>query len=268
MGMNRIGIDAGGTLLKTAHRMHGEMVTRTFQSEQMEECLNWLEKLGGESEFFITGGKGAHIQANLSGQTQQLDEFTATINGTRYLIEEEGHEVSNYIVVSIGTGTSFYHVTPQSFQRLFGSGIGGGTLIGLGSLLSNKETNFSSLVASAENGDEKESDLLIRDIYAPGPAPLMGDLTAANFGKAHLNQEATSHDHMASLVRLLAETILLLSIQAAQAHHTKSLVFIGSTLEDNPPLKRRLKMFEESFDYQAIFLEKGAHAGAIGAMLG
>ncbi|MFD2629931.1 type II pantothenate kinase [Oceanobacillus kapialis] len=265
--MDRIGIDAGGSLIKIAYWQNGEMDTQTFPVEKVDECVKMLQDVNPEAKVYLTGGKSAHVQSLLSGQTYLVDEFKATVKGARFLIEKENISATDYILASVGTGTSFFKVTPQSFERLFGSGAGGGTLMGLGSLLFNKNADFTSLVASAEKGDERASDLLIKDIYAPSAPPLTGDLTAANFGKAHLNKEATADDHMASLVRFLAETILLLALQAAQANQTKNLVFIGSTIEENQPLKQRLRMFEDGFDYKAIFIEKGAYAGAIGAML-
>ncbi|UJL48304.1 hypothetical protein KFZ58_14625 [Virgibacillus sp. NKC19-16] len=129
------------------------------------------------------------------------------------------------------------------------------------------KSDFHELVNLAKEGSYTGSDLLVKDIYAPNEPPLLGDLTAANFGKAHLNKDATEYDHMASLIKLIGETLILLSTQAAGSQQVERVVFTGSTLNGNEPLKNVLGGFQDMMAYEPVFLEKGAHAGAIGALM-
>lgn len=265
--MNRIGIDAGGSLVKIAYEEKGYLHTKTYPITEIAICLNWLHMLAPKANLILTGGKSAHVQSLLQQKGQRVDEFQATIEGTRYLLEKEIQQTpDHFIQVNVGTGTSIFHVMPDSFERLLGSGIGGGTLMGLGKLISAK-CSFDRLIELAAQGNDQNSDLLIKDIYAPSPSPLIGSLTASNFGKAHLNEEATTADHMASLVRLIGETLTLLATQAATAQQVKSIVFTGSTLSGNQPLKERITSFRKLMDFEPVFLDQGAYTGAIGALL-
>src|SRR5699024_11508091 len=110
---------------------------------------------------------------------------------------------------------------------------------------------------------QEKSDLIKRKNNAPNKPPILGSLTAANFGKAHINMEAEIQDHMAALVQLIEETLLQLAYQAASMKQVEKIVFVGSTLTGNASLKEILRGFQKMMRYEAVFLSKGAHAGAI-----
>ncbi|MGY0693736.1 type II pantothenate kinase [Virgibacillus sp. FSP13] len=265
--MNAIGVDAGGSLVKISYEEKGKLHTKTYPIEEITTCLNWLQMLFPDATLELTGGKSAYLQSIAKQRTQLVDEFQATVVGTRYLLATEEQKASDHFIqVHIGTGTSIFHVTPDSYERLLGTGIGGGTFMGLGKLISGKDT-FNQLIELAAQGNSQHSDLLIKDIYAPSPSPLLGDLTASNFGKANLNESATTADHVASLVRMIGETLVLLATHAATMHQLKTIVFTGSMLNGNRPLKELIASFQDIMDFNSIFLEKGAYVGAIGALL-
>ncbi|WP_106498305.1 type II pantothenate kinase [Lentibacillus sp. Marseille-P4043] len=266
--MNTIGVDAGGSLVKISYEEKGKLHTKTYPIEEITACLNWLQMLFPEATLKLTGGKSAYLQSIAKQSIQVIDEFQATIKGTRYLLakEEQQKAPDQFIQVHIGTGTSIFHVTPDSFERLLGTGIGGGTFMGLGKLISGKDT-FNQLIELAAQGYSQHSDLLIKDIYAPSPSPLLGDLTASNFGKANSNENASTADHIASLVRMIGETLVLLATQATTAHQLETVVFTGSMLNGNQPLKELINSFRDIMDFNPIFLDKGAYVGAVGALL-
>ncbi|WP_158234635.1 type II pantothenate kinase [Lentibacillus sediminis] len=265
--MRKIGIDAGGTLTKVAYQENGHMHVKTFSNQKQEEILQWLQLFTPDARFCLTGGRSASLQGNLQQKIVQIDEFQAIAEGTKHLLhEEKATYPDEFILVSIGTGTSIFHVNSERSDRLFGSGIGGGTWMGLGILLTGKD-DFRKLVRLAGEGDSAKGDLLVKDIYQAQEAPLLGELTAANFGKAADNREVTSADSMASLARMIGETIMLLASQAAAKQQVEKIVFAGSTLDGNRPLRDVLNGFREMLPYEPIFLEKGAYAGAIGALL-
>ncbi|MBP1971126.1 type II pantothenate kinase [Virgibacillus natechei] len=265
--VKRIGIDAGGSLIKVAYEERGQMHVKTYSNEEMDRLLNWLQVISPDAVLYLTGGKSGYLRSVVKQSNHQVDEFEATAEGTRFLLKQEKNIFDDdFILVSIGTGTSIFSVTKQAHERLLGSGIGGGTLMGLGHLITGK-SDFPELVNLAKEGSYANSDLLVKDIYAPNKPPISGDLTAANFGKAHLNKEATEADHMESLVKLIGETLILLSTQAAATQQVEKIVFIGSTLNGNEPLNNVLNGFQDMLPYEPIFLEKGAYAGAIGALM-
>jgi type II pantothenate kinase len=66
---------------------------------------------------------------------------------------------------------------------------------------------------------------------------------------------------------MIAENIVLLSLQAAAIHHVKDIVYIGSTLSGNSALKNSLESYTEMLRLTPHFLEKGEFCGAHGALL-
>lgn len=73
-----------------------------------------------------------------------------------------------YLVVNIGSGVSILKVnSPNSYERVSGSSLGGGTYWGLCRLLTSCAT-FEEVMDIAEMGDATEVDMLVRDIYGGG----------------------------------------------------------------------------------------------------
>ncbi|SHF91993.1 type II pantothenate kinase [Ornithinibacillus halophilus] len=265
--VQKIGIDAGGSLTKVAYEENGRLHVKTFSNQKMNQLIQWLHITAPNAIFHITGGKSGLIQSSSDQKSIQIEEFQATIQGTNFLLGHENVKIEDeYILVSIGTGTSIYHVTESSFDRILGTGIGGGTLVGLGSILSG-EKSYHRLVEMARSGKRNKRDLLVKDIYSPDESPILGELTAANFGKAHMQESNSINDNMASLIQMIGETIITVACQAAAIKQIDKIVFVGSTLSGNDPLRNVLISFRNLYPYEPVFLDKGAYAGAIGALI-
>jgi len=265
--MKKIGIDAGGTLTKIAYEENGRIHVKTYPNEQLKELIQWLQMTAPNARLYVTGGKRKELETAPRLNITPTNEFETLVKGTRFLLEQEKEKTEqSFVLVSIGTGTSIFYVTPTSYERSLGSGVGGGTWMGLGKLVSG-EDSFHQLVKRAKKGDHAKSDLLVRDIYAPNHPPIEGSLTAANFGKAHVNETADTSDHLAALIQLIGETVLQLAGQVAAAYQVETIVFTGSTLDGNAKLQHVLSSFQDRLSYKPIFLDRGAYAGAIGALL-
>lgn len=264
---NQIGIDAGGSLIKIAYEEQGKFHVKTYEISELNDLVQWLTMLKPNATLYITGGKSNSIKDQVMQKCIYIEEFEAVTKGARFLVKRDNPSFrDDFILVSLGTGTSIFHVTEQESYRLLGSGVGGGTLMGLGSLITGRN-DYQHLINLAEKGSSHKSDLLVRDIYAPNEPPILGSLTAANFGKAHLNTQARVEDHVAALIRLIGETVISLASQAARALEIENVVFVGSTLNANKPLKEVLNGFQSMMQYEPIFLEKGSYAGAIGTLI-
>ena len=70
------------------------------------------------------------------------------------------------MLVSIGSGVSMIKVDSVNgkFERVSGTMIGGGTLVGLSNLLTGIN-NFEEIVEMAQKGDNGGVDMLVKDIY-------------------------------------------------------------------------------------------------------
>lgn len=259
--MKRIGIDAGGSLIKIAYEEEGRLRLKTYSAKQVDEVIQWLEMIAPEAALHVTGGRSEAVRAS-NKSISIFKEFECVIEGTKYLLLEENKlPKTDYLLVNIGTGTSFFHKT----NRLSGTGVGGGLFTGIGAIIAGT-SDYHSLVELASKGDRSKSDLMVSDIYQFSNSPIEASLTAANFGKDQLDKSVSVEDQMAALTQLIGETIVLLSSLTASSLETKEIVMIGGSLTGNPLLKKVIASFESMFDYNLTFLEKGNHAGAIGAL--
>lgn len=122
------------------------------------------------------------------------------------------------LLVSIGSGVSIIKVNDfNSFERVSGTMIGGGTLIGLSNLLTgNRE--FEKIIEKAQNGNNAKVDMLVKDIYGENsPFDLKGDLLASSFAKVANDQSSplntsvrdryAEEDVLSSLVTMISFNI-------------------------------------------------------------
>ncbi|MDR7000708.1 type II pantothenate kinase [Neobacillus niacini] len=260
----KVGIDAGGSLIKIAYQEKNRMHYKKFPITEMEKAISWLKIAAPNAKAALTGGKAHIIQQNFYTEEVIVPEFQATCVGAKLFLQEEGKKSEDpFLLVNIGTGTSWHIVRGEEFERILGSGMGGGTFTGLGSLLTNVE-DFSELTKLATEGDRGKVDLLVRDIYESAQPPIDGNLTAANFAKGK-KVKHTDADQIAAISNMIVETIVLLTLQAVTIHQVRQVVFIGSTLIGNQSLRKGLEFYMNRIGLTAEFLEKGEYCGAVGA---
>jgi type II pantothenate kinase len=261
--MKFIGIDAGGTLTKVVYEEQGRYHYKSYDSNDLLSLIKWLELTSPHAELFVTGGRAGKIKP-LWPDSTVFPEFEAVEEGTRGLLKEQKQDLDRFILVNIGTGTSFFKVDQNNFTRVLGSGVGGGMFMGLGAKLTGVK-DFTELARLSANGRRESVDLMVNEIYEGQEAPVPEYLTAANFAK-YTDGEAGKEDVLRSLTNMMAETIILLAHQLSITHNAGSIVFIGSTLSANTSLKEDLTQFKEMLDYHAIFIENGAFSGSLGAL--
>lgn len=262
----KAGIDAGGSLIKIVYVENQRMHFKKYPITEMDQAISWLKLVAPAAKVVITGGRAHAIQKKHFPQSVIIPEFQATCEGAKaFLAEEEKKMTDPFLLVNIGTGTSWHVVNGEKYERILGSGIGGGTFTGLGSLLTSKK-DYKLLSVLANEGEKGKVDLLVKDIYESAETPINGELTAANFAKGKKGNH-TEADRMASLSNMIAETIVLLTMQAAAIHQVQNVVFTGSTIVGNPSLKIGLDYFLNMVGISSIFINKGEYCGALGAYL-
>lgn len=267
MDSNTVGVDAGGSLIKIAYEEKGRHHFRKYPIEEMEGALSWLKMIAGNRRIVLTGGKTGLIKSGYFPDAGVIDEFTAVCEGAKYLLRQVKMDAGNkFLIVNIGTGTSWFSVEDGKYERVLGSGVGGGTFMGLGYLLTGSR-EYTELVERSTRGVRGNVDLLVGDIYHPQEPPIPGELTASNFAKAVSSNESSEDDKMASVMNMISETITILTAQAAALHTTNRIVFIGSTLAGNAPLQASLREFSLMSGLEPVFIPNGEYSGAVGAML-
>jgi type II pantothenate kinase len=152
-------------------------------------------------------------------------------------------------------------------RYLGGTGVGGGTLLGLSKLLLNSD-EIEHIEKYAERGSLDNIDLKIKDLTSDGSmSRLERDLTASNFGR--LSDLADKNDVALGIVNLVLETVGMVSIFAARSVGVKDIILTGNVTE----LKRCSTKFDE---FNSLGISQGLNftipdrarfATAIGAAL-
>ena len=171
----------------------------------------------------MTGVGSSYVKHNLYGiNCIRVPEFNCIGRGGLFL-----SGLDRALVVSMGTGTAVVHAKlGGEFEYLGGTGVGGGTLIGLSKLLMGAQS-IEHITEYAEDGDLGNIDLRIKDISSPDSmTALARDMTAANFG--NVSDVATKGDIALGIMNMVFETIGMVSVFAARHAGVKDIVLTGN----------------------------------------
>ncbi|WP_240420727.1 type II pantothenate kinase [Paenibacillus periandrae] len=263
-----IGIDAGGTLIKIAYMEQNSLVLNKFPVSELAHVANWINGMS-DTRVCMTGGKASALQSLIHLKAEELVEFDATCRGVQYFLEKQGVTETMYVLTNVGTGTSIHLIDSDQHRRLGGTGVGGGTLIGLSQLLTGL-TNYEDIIQGAAMGARDRIDLKVSHIYEGAEPPIPGDLTASNFGRI---LQGASHppfsreELLASVIGLVGETVATVSVLAAGQSGATTVIFIGSSFIGNHLLKDVVQRYTKLRGASPLFIENGEYAGAIGAWL-
>ena len=171
----------------------------------------------------MTGVGSSHVRHNLYGiDCVRVPEFNCIGRGGLFL-----SGLDRALVVSMGTGTAVVHAKlGGDFEYLGGTGVGGGTLVGLSKLLVGAES-VDHIVEYAAEGDLSNIDLRIKDISSQDSmTALAEDMTAANFG--NVSDVASKSDLALGIMNMVFETIGMVSVFAARHAGVKDIVLTGN----------------------------------------
>ncbi|MFC4408863.1 type II pantothenate kinase [Chungangia koreensis] len=232
----------------------------------MNAAAEWVNDQAS-SHIAITGGKAGALSQLLKANAIMVPEFEATISGVQQLLLEEGHSQDSYILTNVGTGTSIHHINGGQHVRVAGTGVGGGTIMGLAKLLTGLD-EYEDISNLATGNKRDRIDLKVHHIYEGTEPPIPGDLTASNFGNLRdLSSGNLSNEELTStIVGMVAETITVVSLQAAQQFNAKTIVYIGSTFSNNQLMKDIVIRYTNMYGLNSILLKHGEFSGAVGAM--
>lgn len=193
---------------------------------------------------------------------RKVNEFKSVGLGGLYL-----SGLDEAIVVSMGTGTALIHAKRTAegtiTEYLGGTGVGGGTLLGLAKKMIGID-NIDHLEQLAAEGDLSNVDLRIRDMSSDHSLQINEELTASNFGK--LSDIATSNDVALGISNMVAETIAMLAVFAARSFGIKQVVLTGN-LTALRSITNVFEDLEDIFGVRFIIPENSQFATVIGAAL-
>ena len=173
-------------------------------------------------KVMITGVGSSHLKHSLYGlDCQRVEEFECIGRGGLYL-----SGLDDALIVSMGTGTAMVHAGCGGMEYLGGTGVGGGTLVGLSKLLIGADS-IADIEKHAMEGNLDKVDLRIKDLVrGDALSELSRDLTASNF--ANLSSLATKDDIALGVLNLVFETVGMVSIFAARWAGVKDIVLTGN----------------------------------------
>ena len=234
-----IGIDIGGSTTKIVgiQNINGkpvlieplfvratDAVTSVYGAFGKFTMQNGLA-LSDIDKVLMTGVGASFIDKPIySLDCKKVSEFTSVGLGGLYL-----SGLDEAIVVSMGTGTALIHAKKVGDKTkttyLGGTGVGGGTLLGLSRNMIGVDT-VEHIEQLCEQGNLDNVDLRIKDLSSDDTFQINGDITASNFGK--LSDIATKNDVALGIANMVAETIAMLAVFAARSYNIKNVVLTGN----------------------------------------
>ncbi len=217
--------------------------------------------LSGIEKVLMTGVGSTFFQKSVYDlPCETVQEFRSIGLGGLYL-----SGLSRAIVVSLGTGTAVvYAENGKEMEYLGGTGVGGGTLLGLARQMLRID-NIKHLLQLAEGGDLSKIDLRISDMSRKDSLTAMPmEMTAANFGK--MSDMASREDIALGILNMVYETIAMVAMFAARSKGVTDIVLTGNmavTEYAKSFFPRLSKMFNLNF----MIPDRAQFATAIGTAL-
>lgn len=225
-------------------------------------------QIGDLERLAVTGGRHRALPQTIGAcDVVPVGELTAIGRGGQALGEKMGvRHGAPILVVSAGSGTAVVAARGNQYTHITGSGVGGGTLLGLGRLLLHT-VEPGEIDQLATKGDPNGADLALRDVISGPIGSLPADATAVNFGRLARHDLAVCREDLAAaLVTLVGQVIAVTAINAARAQQLDHVVVIGH-LTDMPSVRRVLDQVGDYYGMRLTLPPNSGYATAVGALL-
>ena len=264
-----VGLDVGGSTTKVVGMDKDQIIGNKIvkADDPVTSAFGALGKLMDSYDLKIsdierlkiTGVGASFPNGNLLGiPTTRIQEFFATGQGGLFLSGLE-----HAVVISMGTGTAFVEATKKDVRHIIGSGVGGGTLVGLANCALNMR-DFDMIADLAAGGSLSHVDLTIGDISHAAIPGLTMDTTASNFGK--MQDDAGKQDVAYGLFNLVFQSIGTMAVLAARNAGLRDVVLTGQATKA-PMCATIYKNFSELYNINFIVPQMSEFATAIGAAI-
>jgi len=264
-----VGIDIGGSTTKIVGLQDGKMIS-PFKVKATDPVTSLYGafgrfiaenalKLSEIQQIMVTGVGASFIGGDIYQiPTKVANEMTAIGLGGLHL-----SGLTDALVVSMGTGTAFVRASEQEIVHIGGSGVGGGTLLGLGRLVLNVR-DFDTIVALAAEGNLANVDLSIGDISSALVSNLPAETVAANFGK--ISDMASKSDIALGIINMVFQSIAMMAVFATRAQDCRQIVATGN-LTTVPQIHEIFGGIEQLFGVKYLVPQSAEYATALGAAI-
>jgi type II pantothenate kinase len=256
-----IGIDRGASFTDFAVVESGEWVeTFSIEKRDWQSIRKVYDRLRTkyQTSHSVFSGSVANMPASLAQQVKIIAEIDAVGFGGATLAD-----CDDCIVVSMGTGTAIVHFKESRAKHVGGTGLGGGTIVGLSSLICGLD-DPAEIEARALKGNASRLNLTIADLGYEGLSFLGADVTASNFAAI---QSRKTEDLTAAILRMVGETVgIIASICARECNCPDRIVMIGK-VSGNRFIRNVLNLVGQLYQTTFIFPENPGYATVYGAAM-
>lgn len=230
----------------------------------------YLGALGALMSYGDSGDKNMNLEE--MKEEENIHESATPIDETSTDEHNDGN-IFPYLLVNIGSGVSMIEVTGNGkFERIIGSHLGGGTILGLARLLTGC-SSYDEFLELSQRGNNLAVDLTVGDIYGEHGYPKIGlpaSTTAASFGKVSSSRlsEYKVEDLAAALLNSFTYNIGQIAYFVANLSGLKRIFFRGAYIcgheKTMDKISHSLKYWSKG-QVQTTFLCHEGFLGTLGA---
>tara|TARA_Y100001960_G_scaffold265126_1_gene288007 strand:- start:68 stop:898 length:831 start_codon:yes stop_codon:yes gene_type:complete len=266
-----ISIDFGITVTDIIKRDNG-VLSHEMKLTKQDPDLFLLKNLFSDINFetdvnllAVTGGKHLNLGDEIeSTKIIHVNEIDAVGEGAMNLSGLSNENPT--VIVSAGSGTACILAQDGNYIHCSGTGVGGGTVLGLSKLLLDT-TDPTEIAELAKLGNESGVDLILEDVVSGPIGELPSDTTAVNFGKiSKIDSNISKQDIAAGIVNLVGQTAARIATSVATTFNAKEIVVVGRS-PSFIGLKNSLEQAASIMGFSPHFPENGEYASALGALL-
>ena len=214
------------------------------------------ERFPGHRTVFT--GSTAGMPVGLKSKSRIVSEIDAVGFGGAALAE-----YSNCVVASIGTGTAIVYFADHAARHVGGTGIGGGTIKGLSSIICDLVDPLQ-IEEMAQKGNPAKINMTISDLGYEGLSFLGSEMTASNFAAVKSNQP---EDLAAGILRLVGETVGIMASMCAREFKCQDRIVIVGKVANSRFIRHTIELVGSLYETKFTFPGNPGYATVYGAAI-
>ncbi len=256
-----IAIDRGASFADFAIVQEGRLVdylsVETRDWDAIDLTLKQIREKHQTDQLVFTGAS-SQMPSEIEKQVVVVPEIEAIGFGGGALAG-----LDTCLVISMGTGSAMVHLNQNTATHVGGTGVGGGTIKGLGTLLCGVDDPVA-LEKLALAGKSANINMTIGDLGLNDLSFLPADATVGNF--ANIKSDRVE-DRAAAILSLVGETIgVIASLCAREFECSHTIVAVGK-VSTNQSIRHTLGQVGKLYKTRFIFPEHPECATAFGAAI-
>ena len=256
-----IGIDRGASFTDFAVIESGSLAeTLSIEKRDWQSITDTYKRMTDRyhNHRTVFTGSFAGMPDSMKKEVQIIPEIDAIGFGGSTLAN-----FSECVVVSIGTGTAIVHFSNQGARHVGGTGMGGGTIKGLSSVICDLDDPLQ-IEAQALKGNPSKINLTIADLGYESLSFLDPEMTASNF--AHIKSRK-SEDMAAGILRLVGETVGIIASICAREFKCQDRIVIVGKVANSHFIRHTIDLVGKLYQTQFTYPENAGYATVYGAAI-